>query len=409
IRAGLRRDKPDAREEVPVVLNIYLGRDRVKRVPIGKRVHPDNWDEAARQVKGKSGNAALINSLIVSKTNEVLTTLVQSKIANDGKQVDAKKVLASKEKTGEHDFYLFAGKIMELCTSGGVLTPEGRKYTEGSIKNFGTAREKLREFLPTMTFENITLDTYRAFIVHCNLKGWSANYTGRIVKDWKRLMNIGNALHWHFNLIHKHADFKKTKEDSFQVALSEEEIKAILNVDLSGDRMREAIRDRYVISLYSGFRISDMKQLKESHFGKLGITQVNQKTKQRVVVPVHPIIKEILKKYKGELPRQYNDILVNREIKLIAKKAGINELIRFAKTIGGVRKEFVKKKYELITTHTARRSMATNLLEHVDLIDAMQVLGMSARTLQKYNKRTPERNAELLKDNPFFNDKKKAG
>lgn len=39
--------------------------------------------------------------------------------------------------------------------------------------------------------------------------------------------------------------------------------------------------------------------------------------------------------------------------------AGITETIIYPKTIGCIRKEFVKNKYELITSHTARRSFAS--------------------------------------------------
>ena len=102
------------------------------------------------------------------------------------------------------------------------------------------------------------------------------------------------------------------------------------------------------------------------------------------------------------MPHQYNEKIVNKEIKLIAKDAGLTEKIRYSKTIGGVTVNFIKEKWELVGNHTSRRSMATNLLKHINIQEAMPVMGMSIETLQHYNKISAEDNAKNIKSNPFF-------
>jgi hypothetical protein len=82
--------------------------------------------------------------------------------------------------------------------------------------------------------------------------------------------------------------------------------------------------------------------------------------------------------------------------------AGLKQLVRYSKTIGGVTKEFAVPKYKLITNHTARRSMVTNLLKEADAFDVMPIMGMSLRTIETYNKRTAEENARIMKNNSFF-------
>jgi hypothetical protein len=119
-------------------------------------------------------------------------------------------------------------------------------------------------------------------------------------------------------------------------------------------------------------------------------------------LPVHPIVEEIIKKYGGELPKQYHENVVNREIKKIAEAAKLNDPVHFTKTIGGIKQSFVKEKWEMITCHTCRRSLTTNLLKHASVIDVMPVTGMSLKTLEKYNKRSAQENANMLKSNPFF-------
>lgn len=145
--------------------------------------------------------------------------------------------------------------------------------------------------------------------------------------------------------------------------------------------------------------------MEKSNVENGNITHVNQKTGKTTVVPVHPEIKDIIEKYNGKLPKQYNDVLVNVMVKQIAYRAGIKGTIRYSKTEGGVKKEFVAQKWELVTNHTARRSLTTNLLRHADAISVMPVTGMSLKTLQLYNKRTADENAEMLKENPFFKRK----
>ena len=73
-------------------------------------------------------------------------------------------------------------------------------------------------------------------------------------------------------------------------------------------------------------------------------------------------------------------------------------------TINGKRE--YKPKYIRVSSHTARRSAATNMaLNGTPLRDIMQITGhKSEATLLKYIKITKEENARRLKDNPFFKD-----
>jgi len=300
------------------------------------------------------------------------------------------------------NFFHYIEILINEAETGKLLTPLRTKYSPGSVANFKKSRNLLQEFMPGMEFDSITISTYFEFIQFLNLKGYSANYAGKLIKDWKTFMNLAFARKWHSNLVYKDPEFKKPGELSFQVYLDEKEIAAIMKLDLSKRRNLEIIRDRFIVNLYTGLRISDMKTLSIDNIQNEMVTHINQKTGKKVVIPVHKHLFDIIEKYNGVLPKQYNDRTVNQELKNIVREAGINETVRFTRTVGGKKKQFAVEKWRLITNHSARRSLATNLLKHIDIQQGQQVLGMSLRTLQHYNKITPEQNAEVIKGNQFF-------
>jgi integrase len=287
-----------------------------------------------------------------------------------------------------------------------ILTPDGKEYSKGTLKNWKSTINLLRDFDKDLSYSTISLQTYTSFITFCNKRKFSLNYTDRFIKDWKTLLRIAKLRGLHNNLIYLDERFKRVNEESPQVYLDDKEIRIlydfnIIDSNIKTQRMRTVIRDRFIINLYNGLRVSDMYTLDEENIFEDLITHTNQKTSKKVAMPVHPVVKEIMKKYEG-LPYQYHEAVVNREIKKIAKAAGITKIERYTKTIGGETIHFAEPKWKLITNHTARRSMTTNLLKHTDIISAMSVVGMSLKTLEKYNKRSVEENAEMLKSNPFF-------
>lgn len=87
---------------------------------------------------------------------------------------------------------------------------------------------------------------------------------------------------------------------------------------------------------------------------------------------------------------------MNRQLKEICKLAGINDV----HMLDGI----ARKKYELVSTHTARRSFATNAYRAgIPSISIMKITGHSTeRSFMKYIKISQEENARLMLKNPFF-------
>ena len=96
---------------------------------------------------------------------------------------------------------------------------------------------------------------------------------------------------------------------------------------------------------------------------------------------------------------------MNDYLKEIGKLAEINEPVQISITRGGKTAKEMFKKYELITTHTARRSFATNAyLMDIPSISIMKITGhKTEKSFMKYIRISQEENANKLINHPFFN------
>ena len=101
------------------------------------------------------------------------------------------------------------------------------------------------------------------------------------------------------------------------------------------------------------------------------------------------------------------DQQINYKIKDVCENAGIDELASTTKTIGG--QKITKKgfKFDLVKTHTARRSFCTNAyLSGMNPIDIMQISGHSSvKTFLNYIKADALHKAVKIGTHPFFQGK----
>jgi len=95
---------------------------------------------------------------------------------------------------------------------------------------------------------------------------------------------------------------------------------------------------------------------------------------------------------------------VNDQIKKIAQKAGITELVNVEHTKGGLRVKEDIPKNELIVTHTARRSGCTNMyLSGINPLDIMKLSGHRTMTeFLKYINVSKEETALSLSEHAYF-------
>lgn len=159
----------------------------------------------------------------------------------------------------------------------------------------------------------------------------------------------------------------KPEEKTPLIYLSFDELRKIKALKNLPDYLDNS-RDWLLISCFTGQRVSDFMRFKPSMIrtdGNETFIDIKQlKTGNEVSIPLLPIVSEILAKRNGQFPRRISDQRYNEFIKEVCKRAGINEPMRgkVIKSIDGqIRKELgTYPKYELISSHVGRRSLATN-------------------------------------------------
>lgn len=195
------------------------------------------------------------------------------------------------------------------------------------------------------------------------------------------------------------------EEEVSAVFLSMTEITRIYYFDRL-TRFQTEVRDHFIMGCMTGLRYSDYSRLSESNFHRdTNMIRIKtQKTGVVVSVPMHKFVREILRKYNYNLPKPRCIQYFNRCVKEICKKVGLTEPVLWERTVGTevVIKEI--QKWEMISSHTARRSFATNMfLQNIPTYRIMLITGhKSESSFFKYIRVTREENAATLAGHLFF-------
>ena len=139
------------------------------------------------------------------------------------------------------------------------------------------------------------------------------------------------------------------------IYLTKEEIARVRDLELSESQAYlDPIRDIFLFCCFSGLR------------HHIEVTTV--KTADSISIELNKVTRDILEKYKDTpfkdnkaLPN-YTNQAMNRDIKGLCKLAGINEEIRVTTYKGNVRTDKILPKWELVGTHTGRRTFIVNAL-----------------------------------------------
>lgn len=373
------------------------------KYPVKAKVLPTNWNSELQRVELDKDNinATLSRLDLVFKDIQLQGRLHGKPVTKAVVESAFNKALG--RNLASSKFFEVIDNIIDERESGKELTKDGKRFAEETIRGYRHTRDNLYKFDPNMRFEAITLNTYKDLIAFFNKNHDHAiNSIGKIIKNWKVFLRAAKKRGAHENLIFLDEDFRVPDEETDDVYLSEAELKTIYEKHYVTDTL-DLVRDWFIIDCFTGLRISDIQMLSDEHILKDRIRLVNEKTDTKVVIPIHPYVKAILKKHKG-LPRKITDQKMNENIKKVCEIAGIKESVLYSVTKGGKRKDYHLKKYEMVSNHTARRCFITNLL-NAGFPDnqVMQLAGIKKHaTLLRYKKTKPEETAEIVKDHKFF-------
>ncbi|MBK9246541.1 MAG: integrase catalytic domain-containing protein [Ignavibacteria bacterium] len=160
-------------------------------------------------------------------------------------------------------------------------------------------------------------------------------------------------------------------------ALSDDELRAIENLDLKDRPALDKVRDLFLISCYTGLRYSDVSRLGAEHIGATEIRLSTKKTGDNVRCPITPRLRRVLEKYAPLfIFNKISSQRANEHLKLIARKAEILGMMEMVTYKFGQKVVEVKPKCDLIAWHCSRRTFITlSLVKGVQPMAVQSVSG----------------------------------
>jgi len=194
------------------------------------------------------------------------------------------------------------------------------------------------------------------------------------------------------------------------VYLTQERLDTLWGMDF-GDEALNRVRDTFLVGCETGQRYSDYKRITVNDVVKMKdgsecIKITQKKTGKTLFVPMSARVRIILERNKGK--RSYCTDRFNRGIKEVCRLAGFTELVEVSATYGLKREKQHIPFYELVSSHTARRTAAMLMyLAGCPLADIMALTGHSKEsTLRKYLRMTDEEKGIALANSKYFKERR---
>ena len=277
----------------------------------------------------------------------------------------------------------------------GRVTRSAKPVTPQTLVGYRQTLRKLRDFASatgrSTRLSGINSEFYGAFVTYLNAEGLALNSVGKQVKTLKTFLAEADAAGHVVCQDFRKGLFKGLRENSDRIALDLPELLSIAGADLSGhSEGHRRARDLFTLAAFTGLRFSDVVALGPENIADGAVVVVNQKTGKRTSAPLLGPASGVLDRNGGRPPGKLSNQKANAYLKEVAKVAGVGGHHLSGRTIGGKREAFRAARWELVTTHTARRSFVT-LTKRLD-VDAESVSRAtghsSARMLGLYDKTT---------------------
>ena len=360
---SLRESKQNKKGESPIEVSISINGERIY-FSSGKSINTNEWNKTKQIVKGKTDEAQLINSYLIQIRNKIYEK--EMELLKNGFIITAPllrdaylgKVESLNEKTllkvfEEHnqDQQKMVGKGVSKAT---YWISE---YTVRLIQEFIGKKYKREDLF----LRELNLNFIQSFHTFLRTdKGMAQNSSTKHLKLLKKILNLA-IVNSHIN-INPFATYKVEREPVEIDFLDEEELRKIINFDTPIPRFERA-KDMFLFGCFTGLSYIDIKTLTAEHFekdgtGRIWIKKRRVKTGVLSRIPLLPIAKLILDKYKG-----------GERLLPIQDPADINKYLKDIAILCNIKKR--------ITFHTSRHTFASTvtLANNISLEVVSKMLG----------------------------------
>lgn len=403
----LRTDRKDIHELTTVYVQVCIDR-KTKLYSTGIRVKYENWDENSQRLKKSWGYGYEKHFAKINKRKLYIDSIIDQALINNTKLTfdyvtqeldklenplvdEIQEVIVEEKQEEQKPFYEWFEKYINEMDS---------FQSEEIAKHRRTTLNKLKRFFgyKIPNFSDIDFKFYSEFrnwlLEEDELANSSVNKQFDYLKGFLRYASKFKL--FDVSILN---DFDRLKEyETHIVYVTKEELKKLWEHQFTSDRL-ERVRDLFVFACATGMRESDFSNIKPENVknGELNFTTI--KTHDPLVIPINSYSGAVLEKYEKILPK-YSQQKFNDYIKEVAQEVGLDtpeQVITYRK---GVRIETTVPKYELITSHTARRTFITQCIMRGMPIPIIRSMTghKDLKSFQKYIKITDtDKRKEMLK------------
>lgn len=401
-------------------------------------VKPSDWDSTAQAIKAKviydNQKRATFNKA-VNERKALIVELYNSQSIKDTLSSDwledaiDRKINPAKYKSEEPE-EMKPLKVIQFVNNF-VATAHlrkdkqtGRFLSPNTKKQYVTTAKHLKEFAvickkEDFEFNEINQNFYANFVEYLQKeiqavdengksildedgspkllkKNFTQNSVGKYIRALKVMLN--EAKREGVNTENAYNEFHVFNEEVDNIYLDENELKILKDVHLKSSPHLDRVRDWFLLLAWTGCRFSDLEKIARTDIKDGFITFRQQKTNAKVTIPLHPVVLEVLEKYNYVMPNSISNQKFNDFVKEAAKLAEIDSPEVITKTIGGVLKSVTMPKYDLITSHTGRRSFCTNMYKRgLPTLMIMSISGhKTEKSFLKYIKVRQEEHAAMM-------------
>lgn len=373
-------DRVKGTDEARIRMRVkWDGSAKIVAVSVGYRVNIYRWDSESQRCMPRSFHgsrrvpAAEINAEIERYEEAAKRTLKESgHNPSEAEFREALGVTLGRVKSREQGvFQAFDAFVAERG--------ERNRWTYRTIQKMQGLKNHLKAFRPALSWDDFSEQGLYDFISYLrgltrvnksSPEGWTN------IKDTTVEKNI-SALRWFLTWADRHGmlrctdyrDFrpKLQKMDKPVVFLDWDELMTLLDFKLQ-DEALSRVRDVFCFCAFTSLRYSDVYALRWADVFEDHIKVTTQKTDDALVIELNRYSQEILGRYCDE---SYPDdkvfpVLSNQKmnvrLKELMKACGFSRLVRISEFQNGERVDRLVPKWQLITTHAARRTFISNAL-----------------------------------------------
>ncbi len=343
--------------------------------PSKERIDPRYWSTATQGAKRTyTGNADFNINLTnitsdIEKTFRNLTENLKRSPSVQELRDALDKVLNRKKEDAAPNLFEFITRFIEQSQT--RVNPEkGEKLAKTSLKNYNTAFAQLKAFAKArrkvIDFASVDLLFYDQFTAFLTTdRGLAMNTVGKYIQTIKTFLRAADETGIVVNQSYRSRRFRAAKEPTDKIYLNEAELNDLFHLDLSDNRRLEMVRDLFIVGAWTGLRFGDFSTIQPEEITGDRIRIRTNKTGAHVVIPFHACVRAIMDKYSGKYPNSLPPGISNQKMNAYLKEVtamveSLQSPVMVSSTVAGIRKCVTKRKCEFITTHTARRSFATN-------------------------------------------------